>query len=136
VGFQLQTLLNVVPVQVLNFVYTVHLTCSKTLSLHYEIYQCCISNSGKEIQLDTFMFNCVKIHIYIHVYDLFGGAVNCNNFYFLILFTSLHVSASTGHPQVKIYTVVLFRSYYAYNGSVFRLYGYMCVCVCVYIYIY
>jgi hypothetical protein len=35
-------------------------------------------------------------------YDLFGGAVNRNNFYFLILlFTSLHVSASTGHPQVK-----------------------------------
>jgi hypothetical protein len=32
----------------------------------------------------------------------FGGAVNRNNFYFLILlFTSLHVSASIGHPQVK-----------------------------------
>jgi hypothetical protein len=32
----------------------------------------------------------------------FGGAVNRNNFYFLILlFTSLHVSASTGHLQVK-----------------------------------
>jgi hypothetical protein len=32
----------------------------------------------------------------------FGGAVNRNSFHFLILFlTSLHVSASTGHPQVK-----------------------------------
>jgi hypothetical protein len=32
----------------------------------------------------------------------FGGAVNRNNFYFLLLlFTSLHVLASTGHPQVK-----------------------------------
>jgi hypothetical protein len=32
----------------------------------------------------------------------FGGAVNRNNFYFLILlFTSLHVSASTSHFQVK-----------------------------------
>jgi hypothetical protein len=32
----------------------------------------------------------------------FGGAVNRNNFYFLIPpFTSLHVLASTGHPQVK-----------------------------------
>jgi hypothetical protein len=32
----------------------------------------------------------------------FGCAVNRNNFYFLILlFTSLHVPASTGHPQVK-----------------------------------
>jgi hypothetical protein len=40
-------------------------------------------------------------------YDLFWGAFNHNNFYFLILLlTSLHVSASTGHPQVK-YTVVL-----------------------------
>jgi hypothetical protein len=41
----------------------------------------------------------------IHYYDLFGGAINRNNFYFLILlFTSIHVSASTGHPQVKIYS--------------------------------
>jgi hypothetical protein len=47
--------------------------------------------------------------MFIH-YDLFAGAVNRNSFYFLILlFTSLHVSASTGHPQVKIYTV--FRLY-------------------------
>jgi hypothetical protein len=27
--------------------------------------------------------------------------------FLILLFTSLHVSASTGHPQVKIYTVVL-----------------------------
>jgi hypothetical protein len=48
-------------------------------------------------------------------YDQFGGAVNCNNFYFLILlFTSPHVSASTHHPQLKIYTVV-FISYYTNN---------------------
>jgi hypothetical protein len=39
-------------------------------------------------------------------YDLFWGAVNRSNLYFLILlFTSQHVSASTGHPQVK-YTIV------------------------------
>jgi hypothetical protein len=32
----------------------------------------------------------------------FGGVVNRNSSYFLILLsTSLHVSASTGHPQVK-----------------------------------
>jgi hypothetical protein len=32
----------------------------------------------------------------------FGGDIDCNSFNFLILlFTSLHVSASTGHPQVK-----------------------------------
>jgi hypothetical protein len=32
----------------------------------------------------------------------FGCAVNCNSFLFhILLFTSLHVSASTGHPQVK-----------------------------------
>jgi hypothetical protein len=32
----------------------------------------------------------------------FWCAVSHNNFYFLILlFTSLHASASTGHPQVK-----------------------------------
>jgi hypothetical protein len=31
----------------------------------------------------------------------FGGAVNCNNFFHILFFTSLHVSASTGHPQVK-----------------------------------
>jgi hypothetical protein len=32
----------------------------------------------------------------------FGGAINRNNFHFLILlFTLLHVSASTDHPQVK-----------------------------------
>jgi hypothetical protein len=31
-----------------------------------------------------------------------GSAINHNNFYFLILrFTSLHVSTSTGYPQVK-----------------------------------
>jgi hypothetical protein len=48
----------------------------------------------------------------------FLGAVNRNNFYFIILlFTSLHVSASTGHLQVK-YTQSFFKSYYAYNGSV------------------
>jgi hypothetical protein len=32
----------------------------------------------------------------------FGCSVNRNHFYFLVfLFTSLHVSASTGHPQVE-----------------------------------
>jgi hypothetical protein len=32
----------------------------------------------------------------------FGGAVHRNNFYFhILLFTSLHVSVSIGHPQVK-----------------------------------
>jgi hypothetical protein len=32
----------------------------------------------------------------------FGGAINRNNLYFLILlFTSLQVKASTGHPHVK-----------------------------------
>jgi hypothetical protein len=32
----------------------------------------------------------------------FGGAVNRNNFYILVLFfTSLHISTSTNHPQVK-----------------------------------
>jgi hypothetical protein len=42
-------------------------------------------------------------------------AINHNNFLFhILLFTSLHVSTSTGHPQVKIYTVV-------FNGSVFSL---------------
>jgi hypothetical protein len=36
----------------------------------------------------------------------FECTVNRNNFYFLILFfISLHVSVSTGHPQVK-YTVI------------------------------
>jgi hypothetical protein len=41
-------------------------------------------------------------------YDLFGGAINRNNFYFLILlFTSLPVLASTGHPQVKYTQSVL-----------------------------
>jgi hypothetical protein len=32
----------------------------------------------------------------------FGGAVNCNSFlFYILLFKSLHVSASTGDPQVK-----------------------------------
>jgi hypothetical protein len=43
----------------------------------------------------------------------FGGCRQLQQFfYFLILlFTSLHVSASTGHPQVKyIYTVVFLKA--------------------------
>jgi hypothetical protein len=64
---------------------------------------------------------------YMHS-DLFWGIVNRNDFYFLILlFTSPHVSASTGHPQVK-YTQSFFKSYYAYNdrlcGLVVRVPGY------------
>jgi hypothetical protein len=51
------------------------------------------------------------------------GAVNHNNFYSIkLLFMSLHVSASTGHFQVK-YNSHLFKSYYAYNRSVCRLYS-------------
>jgi hypothetical protein len=52
-------------------------------------------------------------------YDLFRGAVNRSNFYFLtLLFTSLHVSACTGHPQVKytqrirFYAIQSIISYY------------------------
>jgi hypothetical protein len=44
-----------------------------------------------------FLFSYTRILV-----TCFGGAVNRNNFYFLILlFISLHVSASRGHPQVK-----------------------------------
>jgi hypothetical protein len=66
----------------------------------------------------------------VDLYGLFRGTVNRNNFYFLILlFTSLHVSPSIDHPQVKIYTVVFLE---AYSGSVFRLYSlslsfYICI---------
>jgi hypothetical protein len=62
-------------------------------------YFCC-----NLLTLPYFKYTPVKAKIITNV--CFGGAVNRNSFYFLILlFTSLHVSASTGHPPVK-YIVV------------------------------
>jgi hypothetical protein len=68
-------------------------------------------------------FNIWGLHPVVSItITSFRGAVNRNNFYFLILlFTSLHVSASRGHPQVK--HIVIFRSYYTYNRSIFSLYS-------------
>jgi hypothetical protein len=54
---------------------------------------------------------------------VFGGAVNRSNFYFLILlFTSLHVSASTGLPQVK-YTLSFLKDITPITDPFFRLYS-------------
>jgi hypothetical protein len=60
-------------------------------------------------------------------YDLFGGAINRNNvfncFYFLILFLYTTTCFSPYGPSSGgIYTVTC-RSYYTYNGSVFKLYN-------------
>jgi hypothetical protein len=76
-------------------------------------------------------FNCCGLHPVASVTTTsFGGAVNRNNLLFHIpLFTSLHVTASTGHPQVEYtqsflkaitpttdpilgYTVYYFKLYY------------------------
>jgi hypothetical protein len=52
--------------------------------------------------------SCCPVVQLLKTYDCFGCAVNCNKFLFhILLFTSLHVSASTGHPQAKIYSYFL-----------------------------
>jgi hypothetical protein len=67
--------------------------CAKPCSKHY----------ASVTMADTAARSPSCMHrLRVTCYDLFWGAVNSNNFYFLILlFTSLHVSTSTGHPQVK-----------------------------------
>jgi hypothetical protein len=68
-----------------------------------------------------------SVTYYIIYYDLFGGSVNRNNvlncLYFVILFLCITTCFGPYGPSSGgIYTVT-YGSYYAYNGSVFRLYN-------------
>jgi hypothetical protein len=63
---------------------------------------------------------CISLHSLLWL--VLGVQSIATNFNFILFFTSLNVSASTGHLQVK-YTQSFLKSYCVYNGSGIRLYS-------------
>jgi hypothetical protein len=78
-----------------------------------------ISNATYLLLLLTFSFPYLSLLFM----TCFGGAVNRNIFYFLILLFHITTCFGLYGPSSGEICTVGFRSYYAYNWSVFRLYS-------------
>jgi hypothetical protein len=79
----------------------------------------CLRLQVKPTQTETTSF----CWVHLNSYDLFGGCRQSQQF--LFLYSPFYITTCFGlyRPSSgEMYTVV-FRSYYAYNGSVFRLYS-------------